>query len=262
MRPRPALAARAACLAVAAWVLLGAAAPRAAAFDLGALLDSVVETYGGTRAAARMQAYRVTAEVDARRQGGAAGRVTRDFQAPDRLRVEIAYPQATEVRILNGGRGWRGDATRLQRVEGPPRTAMEYQLLRSEIPWVFVHHRSRLEDRGEAAREAAAYRRVGLPWSPELDLTYWIDAVTRRVVWVEGAVRFPSGQTGFATRYGDFRRVEGLLVPFLEENFAGGAHTGTTRVREVVFGADGLGTFDPTRMERQGGGARGSAPNP
>jgi hypothetical protein len=257
VRPRQALAARAACLAFATGLLFAVSAPLTQASDLGALLDSVVETYGGPRAAARMQAYRVKAEVDARRQGSAPGRVTRDFQAPDRLRVEIAYPQATEVRILNGARGWRGDDGRLERVEGPPRTAMEYQLLRSEIPWVFVHHRARFEDRGDAAREAVAYRRVGLPWSPELDLTYWIDAASRRVVWVEGSVRFPGGQTGFATRYGDFRRVEGLLVPFLEENYAGGAHTGTTRVREVVFGADGLGPFDPTRLERQG-----SAPNP
>lgn len=258
MRPRPAWAAHAACLAAAFWVLFGIAAPRAGASDLGALLDSVVETYGGPRAVARMQAYRVRAEVDARRQGGAAGRVTRDFQAPDRLRVEIAYPRAAEVRILDGDRGWRGDDGRLQRVDGPPRTAMEYQLLRSEIPWVFVHHRSRMEDRGEAFRQGAACRRVGLPWSQDLDLTYWVDAASRRVVWVEGTVRFPGGQTGFATDYGDFRRVEGLLVPFLEENYAGGAHTGTTRIREVVFGAEGLGPFDPTRLERQAG----SAPNP
>lgn len=236
-------------LGAALWVACGAALSLAVAADLGALLDSTVETYGGPRVVARMQAYRVEADVDARPQGG-TGRVTRDFEAPDRLRVEIAYSNGTEVRILNGERGWRGDDTRLQRVDGPPKTAMEYQLLRSAIPWVLVHHRARLEDRGEASRGGVTYRRVGLPWSAALDLTYWIDPVNRRVVWVEGIVRFPGGQTAFATGYDNFRRVEGLLVPFVEESYAGGGHTGTTRVRAVVFGSSGLGPFDPTRMQR------------
>lgn len=249
MKPRSGLRAFRTLLGAALWVAVAAVVFPAGAADLGALLDSTVETYGGPRAAARMQAHRIEAELDARPQGG-TGRVTRDFAAPDRLRVEIAYPQATEVRILNGDRGWRGDDTRLQRVEGPPKTAMEYQLLRSAIPWVFVHHRARLEDRGEASRGGVAYRRVGLPWSAALDLTYWIDPVNRRVVWVEGIVRFPGGQTGFATGYDDFRRVEGLLVPFVEANYAGGGHTGTTRVRTVAFGPADLGPFDPTRLER------------
>ncbi len=237
---------------VALVALAALLAPGVGAANLGALLDSVVETYGGPSAAARMQALRVEAEVSALTAMAAegAGRVVRDFQAPDRLRVEIAYPRSTEVRILDGARGWRGDAGRLQRVDGPPRLAMEYQLLRSTVPWVLVHHRKLLEDRGEAVRDGASYRRVGLPWSMDLDLTYWVDPVNRRVVWIEGVLRSPGGQTSFLTQYRDFRRVAGLLVPFVEENYAGGRHTGTTRVTAVSFSPPDLGPFDPTRLER------------
>jgi len=238
---------RRAALLLAALALLLASGAGAA--DLGALLDSVVETYGGPSAAAKMQALRVEAEVEAG-PGRGTGRVVRDFLAPDRLRVEIAYPRSTEVRTLEGGKGWRGDDGRLQRVEGPPRLAMEYQLLRSAVPWVFVHHRKRFEDRGEASREGGAYRRVGLPWSMDLDLTYWIDTVSRRVVWVEGVLRSPGTQIAFLTQYRDFRRVEGLLVPFAEESFAGGRRTGTTRVTAVAFSPPDLGPFDPTRLKR------------
>jgi len=221
----------------------------ARAADLGGLLDSVVETYGGPAAAARMEAFRVEAEVDARLQGG-TGRVVRDFQAPDRYRVEIAYPRGTEVRVLDGDVGWRGDTARLERVEGPPKLAMLYQLLRATVPWVFVHHRGLFEDRGTGRRDGVELRRVGLPWAMDLDLTFWVAPVNRRVPWVEGVIRTAQGQIAFATEYKDFRRVEGLLVPFVEENYASGRHTGTTRLRAVLFAPADLGPFDPTRLPR------------
>ncbi|WP_169709457.1 hypothetical protein [Deferrisoma camini] len=211
-----------------------------------ALLDSVVEAYGGPRAAARLESFRAEAEITARMRG-MRGRMVREFLAPDRLRVEITYPRSTEVRVLNGDRGWRGDAGRLQRVEGLPLLAMRYQLLRSAVPWVFTAHRRLLEDRGTRRRNGVDYRLVGLPWSMGLDLVYWIDPVTRRVDLVEGTLRARGGAAPFATEYSDFRRVDGVLVPFHEENYASGRHTGTTRLVSVRFGTQGLGPFDPTR---------------
>ncbi len=216
----------------------------AGAADLNTLLDSVVQAYGGPAAAALLQTHRVEADVVARMRG-ATGRVRRDFRAPDKLRVEIRYPDATEVRVLNGDSGWRGDAGQLRRVQGLPELAMVYQLLRSGVPWVFVHHRKKIEDRGTVRRGGSEFRVVGLPWSPGLDLTFWIDSANRRVRRVEALLRDRGQQSLFATEYDDFRRVDGVLVPFAEENFASGHHTGTTRVRAVTFGPQGLGPFDP-----------------
>ncbi len=238
------LAAAAAACALGLW-----AGPVRAGDDLTALLDGVVATYGGPRAVAATRAYRVEADVIARLRSR-TGRVRRDFQAPDRLRVEIAYPGVTEVRLLDGARGWRGDATRVQRVTGLPLAAMEYQFLRTAIPWVFSAHRGRFEDRGRQVVGADDYRLVGLPWSGQLDLTYWINAVSRRVERVEAVLRGGRGRTGFGTGYRDFRRVDGVLVPFVEENYASGRHTGTTRVRSVVFSPLDLGPFDPSRLGR------------
>lgn len=232
---------------LAALCLALAASPAAA--DLTALVDSVVATYGGPQAVARSGKVRVDAEVAARMRGD-TGAARREFEAPDRLRVEIAYPGTVEVRILDGDRGWRGDRTRLDKVDGLPRAAMEYQLLRSAVPWVLVHHRGALEDRGTRTVDGTAYRLVGLRRGEALDLTYWIDAANRRVIRVEGVLQAPGAQTTFDTRYGDFRRVDGVLVPFVEENFAGGQHTGTTRVTSVVFSPPDLGPFAPTGRPR------------
>ena len=234
----------------AAAVLLGLAAAAATGGAAGPTFspEAVVEAYGGGQALERFRAFRTDAEVIARVRGG-NGRVRRDLAAPGRLRVEIAYPGATEVRILDGDLGWRGDAGGVRAVEGPPRTAMVYQFLRSAVPWVFVEYAGRFVDRGTRSEAGATFRAVGLPWSPELDLTYWIQEQTRRVVRVEGVLRMGDATTVFATAYGDFRRVGGLLVPFSEENYASGRHTGTTQVLSVSFDPPDLGPFSPSRDE-------------
>jgi hypothetical protein len=233
-------------LVVPLLLLCSAAAPAA---DLDVLLRSVVEVYGGDAAAAKMQSLRVDARVDAMmRQRN--GRARRDFLAPDRLRVEIVYPETTEVRMLSGDVGWRGDATRLQRVEGLPNTAMLYQLLRSTVPWVLAHHRQRLEDRGTRTWNGTDYRLVGLPWSEQLDMLYWVNALNRRVERVEGTLRSLTMTMAFATEYRDFRRVAGVLIPFAEVNYAGGRLTGTTTVTAVVFDPPDPGPFDPGQPAR------------
>ena len=216
---------------------------------LTALIESVVKAYGGSETVARLEAFRVDAEVTARMRGR-KGTVRRDFEAPDRLRVEIAYPGTTEVRILDGEKGWRGDAHKLHRVDGLPKVAMVYQALRSAVPWVLVHHRKVLEDRGRQQWAGSDYRLVGLPWGTALDITFWIDAASRRVNRVDGVLKAGQARTVFGTEYLDFRRVKGLLFPFGENNYASGHHTGTTRVIAVVFSPADLGPFDPTKLEK------------
>ena len=227
-----------------AGLLLAAPAPAA----LNDLVARVVEAYGGAAAVEKYSAYRLTARVQALLRG-VRGKAVREFVAPDKLRVEIQYPDTTEVRILNGPRAWRGDAGMLRRVTGMPLLAMEYQILRSAVPWVFTRYRQILEDRGQRRSGGRTWRLVGLPWSMSLDLTYWVDPGTSLVLRVEGLLRARGRTSVFATQYADFRPVEGVLFPFLEQNYASGRRTGATTVLTVTFGTQDLGPFDPTHIQ-------------
>jgi len=229
---------------VIAALLLG----RPALGSLDDVVPRVVEAYGGPAAVEKYAAYRVLARVQALLRG-TRGKVVREFRAPDQLRVEITYPGTTEVRILNGPRGWRGDAGVLRRVTGLPRLAMEYQILRSAVPWVFTRYRELLEDRGWRRSGGRSWRLVGLPWSMSLDLTYWVDGETLLVLRVEGLLRATGRTSVFATQYADFRPVDGVMFPFLEQNYASGRRTGATTVTSVAFHPPDLGPFDPTRTE-------------
>jgi hypothetical protein len=81
-------------------------------------------------------------------------------------------------------------------------------------------------------------------------MSFWVDPKTHRVAWVEGLLQGGGIQSAFATHYRDFRAVEGVLVPFAEENYASGQHTGDTRVTAVSFSPADLGPFDPTDARR------------
>ncbi len=230
--------------AAAAVLLLGAGAPARAA-DASGLVDEIVQAYGGQAAVEKLQAFRVEFEVQSTLQKE-IGKGRRDFEVPDRLRVEIAYPAEKEVRILNGEKGWRGDDRVLRSVKGLPLLAMVYQMIRSTVPQSLAARAELLEDRGLKAKEGSQYRVLGLAWSRELDLAFWIDPKDKRVVWVEGVLLSGGGRTTFATKYGNFQRIEGVLFPFAEENFASGQHTGATKILAVTFAPKDLGPFDPS----------------
>ncbi|MBI5444970.1 MAG: hypothetical protein HY900_27640 [Deltaproteobacteria bacterium] len=235
--------------------LLVAGAIPARASEPSDLVDRVVEAYGGTAALERLGTFRAEGEIQATIQG-TAGTFRRDYQRPDRLRVEIRYPTASEVRILDGEKGWRGDERVLRRVDGLPKVAMMYQLVRSALPECLVWRRSALQDLGSKAREDAEYRVLRLPWSNELAVTFWIHPKTYRVVWVEGSLQLGQSRGSFATKYGNFHEVDGVVFPFLEENFVGEQRTGVTKVHAVIFGPPDPGPFEPSGLAPPGGDNR------
>ncbi|HLJ74654.1 MAG TPA: hypothetical protein VKU62_08725, partial [Thermoanaerobaculia bacterium] len=89
------------------------------AMSLQSLVDKVIEAYGPWQnVAAVTQTGRV---IPAMRPD--EGKLTREWQRPDKLRVEIAYPSHTEVRVVDGNHGTQNgkeatgmglDAMRLQ----------------------------------------------------------------------------------------------------------------------------------------------------
>src|SRR5262245_35330068 len=69
-----------------------------------ALVTKVVDAYGGAAAWGKVKSIDATGRVvPAMRKGD--GAMTRSWRGIDNLRVEIAYPDKTEVRALENGKG-------------------------------------------------------------------------------------------------------------------------------------------------------------
>lgn len=186
--------------------------PAALASDLDALVAKVVDTYGGSAAWAKVGSVEARGRVvPAMRKGD--GTMTRVWRGTDTLRVEIVYPDRTEVRALEGGRGTNN---------GRPSNAMELDAMRLQaarlaLPLLLARNKSAVRDLGTHDD----VRSVEIKLDAPLTMTIDIDPANGRIVRSTGR----SGETAFATAYSDFRTVKGLLIPFHEENSAMGTKT-------------------------------------
>lgn len=210
-----------------------------------ALVDLAISAYGGEEALATAGKVVQRGTVTSTMRGGVEGRLLRMYQRPVRLRVEIDYPGTdAEVRILDGGRGWRngGEAS------GPMYRAMLLQAARLGMPAVLSEFRASLKDRGIVEREGRERRVLALNFHRGLEVRAEIDPATGRVLRSEGTISSPDGNVTlrFATEYSDFREIDGILVPFHEVNWAQGRRTGETRLDSVEFEMDlPPGAFHP-----------------
>ena len=177
--------------------------------------------------------------------GGKAGRLSRTFERPRRLRVEIAYPgEEPEVRVLDGARGWRNGVEVSGTVQW---AAMALQAARLDLPRLLADERLKLVDGGAVKRGGRRLRAVTVPLGGGMVLTVEIDPKTGRILRSSGRVDAGHGTTlELATAYSDFRRVGGVLVPFREAGFAQGQRTGDTALGRVELLRDApQGSFRP-----------------
>jgi hypothetical protein len=173
-----------------------------------ALVTKVVDAYGG--AAAWSKVTEIVARgrvVPAMRKGD--GAMTRTWRGLDNLRVEIAYPEnKTEVRALENGKGTNnGRESNAMELD-----AMRLQAARLALPKLLAQKKGALRTTGPNTMELTL---------EGLTLDIEIDPATGRIVRSTGH----SGQLSFETSYSDFRTVNGLLIPFHEENSAMGMKT-------------------------------------
>jgi hypothetical protein len=212
---------------------------------LSQVLKRTFDAYGGLPALQRRNARVEEGKVTPVVQGGQAGRLWRTFERPRRLRVEVAYPgQDAEVRVLDGARGWRNGVE----VSGTVKwAAMVLQAARLDLPRLLAEERVKLVDGGTVKRDGRLLRAVTLPLGDGMALIAEIDPETGHILRSTGKMDAGPGMAlEFATHYSDFRRVDGVLVPFREANFAQGQRTGDTVLQRAEAPRDApQGSFRP-----------------
>jgi hypothetical protein len=219
---------------LAALVLTAGTAPAAAppAAEVATLVRRCVDAYGGAIAVTRLAHVReegtVTSQV---LHPGAPGRISRSYERSGKLRVEIAYPDSpVEVRVLDGGRGWRFG----EEVQGPFLVSMILQAARLDLPALLAAWESKVVDAGTVEHEGKSLRVLSLEVAPSVVVEAGIDPDTGRILFSQGTAR-GGMPLKFVTTYSDFRKVDGVLVPFREGNWANGKATGETVIEKVEF---------------------------
>ena len=70
---------------------------------------------------------------------------------------------------------------------------------------------------------------------PGLILRLYVDPKTSLILYSQAILNTEKMKTHFETAYSDFRKVDGVLFPYHEENWASGFHTGTTVIEKITL---------------------------
>ncbi len=194
-----------------------------------ALVTQVLAAYGGEAALSAIHAYRAEGPLTAVQENKEA-QVVRWFERPDRLRIEIRYPDKGELRITAGTRGWAGsDDRHLEPVEGSFLQSMRLQTVRLDLPIRLSEHESELSFQPD---DDQGRRVLRLPLEGGLTVDYHVDPGSGHIEHTTMTMPGPPS-ISFESELSDFRYVHGVLFPYREDTAAGGTKTAVMRFESV-----------------------------
>ncbi|HEY3347997.1 MAG TPA: hypothetical protein VGK71_10310 [Nitrospirota bacterium] len=205
------------------------------------MVGRIVKAYGGRDAI--VNAHSVLAIgtiVDQFRSD--SGRYARFFIRDGRkLRVETQLARSSEIRMLDGKRGWRGPVGQVVEVTGPPFLAMLYQYKQLDLPYGLMTGQYKIKSLGEEKIEGSPAKVLELNDSEGPTIKIWVSENTSLIVEAEGIITMPGGgKTGPVTSlragFSDFRKTGGVMMPYKITNYgSGGTFIGETTITKVLF---------------------------
>jgi len=220
-----------------------------AAQDAAELAVLCVDAYGGPEAIAAATAFVQAGEIVSVGRRGGTGRILRAFHRPDKLRVEIAYPdREAEVRVLLGDRGWRKGRP----VGGPMHQSMVLQAIRLDFPSFLLAAPEQISEVEPMKRDGTTFRVLVLDVGAGLTLAAEIDPETGRVHRTIAHIPFEGlpQPLEFVNEYSDFRLVNGVLFAFHEVMYAQGRHTADITLEDVrTYDVLPAENFDPNTSD-------------
>ncbi len=191
----------------------------------------VIDAYGGEEALRSALGYHASGSQLAM-QSETPIRVERWFARPDRLRLELAYPDHHETRITDGTQGWTGPSRESLDPASPLKLqAMRLQTTRLDTPLRLLEQKDEVEWRGKDPEGRPVLR---LPIDTGLYIDYHVDPETWHITHVTMGMAGPPSME-FSADYDDFREIDDVLIPFKEVTYAGGTVTSVYQMTDFEW---------------------------
>jgi len=209
------------------------------------VLEQMIAAYGGEKNLRKLEVVIQEWDLLALSRNK-QGNDKRSIQLPDRLKVELTYPDKQETRILNGDAGLVIFGDRAPALANDmQRDAMRLQLMRLYSPLALRKRIGSLQLSADSDVLTLHLSENGL------NAAYFINSKDWRIVKIVGTLSVNGGEMDFVTEYSDFDVVEGILVHRRENKYAGGVNTAVLRLRRIEFDAE-LNDEDFRAPEKKG----------
>ena len=204
------------------------------AADAGMLAEKVIEAYGGKGRLSTVSAISAEGRITAFVRGD-EGTYRRTLRRDGSLFVDIVYGRSSERRVLQNNKGYRGTGGKVEQVSGPRLQAMVYQYNELDLPYGLLDGSCSATElrgdtvNGDAVRVLRCTDRAGNR------MEVFVNAENYRIVKCEGIFSVGTETTSLSAEFGDFRTVDGVLLPFRIVNYAGGRKISVTTIDRYLI---------------------------
>lgn len=213
-------------LFVASVIALIAAAP---VQESKTVIDKVIAAYGGRERLAKIKTIAAEGRITAIMRGD-EGTYRRTLRRDGNLFVDIIYSRSSERRILHKDKGYRGTGGKMEEVSGPRFQAMVYQYNELNLPYGLLDDTFTVTELRKDIVNGEAVHVIRLVDRAGNQMEVFVHAANYRIVKCEGFFVMGTESTSLSAEFGDFKTVDGVLLPFKIVNYAGGRKISVTTI--------------------------------
>jgi outer membrane lipoprotein-sorting protein len=216
--------------------------PSNEAHRITSIMDKVIDAYGGKDAIEGIRSLRVTGKIEAFMLRD-HGTYEYYFKRGRKLRVETKYGRSSELRILDGDKGYRGtDTLPVEEVSGPRYLAIVYQYKHLNILHDIMTgvYQIGLAGGPVVSEHVEVFRLVDKEGAV---MDIFVDKQTFFIIKVAAYFTSDNKQIDLAVEFSDFKKVGSSVFPFRITNYAGGLKVAQTVIEKYSLNPDIADSF-------------------
>ena len=217
---------------------------------VASIIGRVVAVYGGKEVIEKIHSFHMRGNIDALVLKD-KGTYLLYFKKERRLRVETKYARSAEFRILNRDRGYRGtDVLPVGEVYGARYFAMVYHYKHLNLLADIVKGTYQISYAGRTSVHGIAAEVFNFKDKEGAMMDICIDAHDFVILKVTGYFLEMKKKVYLSVEFADFRKVDGILLPFRMTNYGGGRKIAETVIEKYTLNQnipDSL--FEPTAFQ-------------
>jgi len=201
-------------------------------------MNRVFDAYGGKEAVGRLHSLHAKGKIEALIMHD-HGNYELYFQKDRKLRIETRYERSTEVRILNGDRGYRSSKQNvIEEVYGPRFLSMVYQFKHLNLLFDLAGNVYEIRSAGLPAVNGNSAEIFRLNDKDGAIIEISVDDNTHFITKVTAHFRAEGKQIDLSAEFSDFRKVGESVFPFVITNYAGGVKVARTVMESYSLNPD------------------------